>query len=156
MAPDTWVLYSSGFDRDPDPLAVTFVVGTAIADDIIESLQTRFPELQHSRRSWGEYSTNQRSGHVQMVCDARRGTLPGQQRAVVGAAHEIMLRCIERLERACHNGSLPSQYDADAVIEMYRKLDADIRGSEFPRRGRDDRQWRRSVPTRLRTDWGSC
>ena len=123
MAPDTWVLYSSGFATDPDPLAVTFVVGTAIADDIIESLQTRFPELQHSRRSWGEYSTNQRSGHVQMVCDARRGALPEQQRAVVGAAHEIMLRCIERLERACHNGALTQRYDADEVMEMRRILD---------------------------------
>ena len=123
MAPNTWVLQSSGFATDPDPLAVTFVVGTAIADDIIESLQTRFPELQHSRRSWREYSTNQRSGHVQMVCDARRGTLPEQQRAVIGAAHEIMLRCIERLERACHNGALTKRYDADQVMEMRRILD---------------------------------
>ena len=58
-----------------------------------------------------------------MVCDARRGTLPEQQRAVVGAAHEIMLRCIERLERACHNGALTQRYDADALIEMRRILD---------------------------------
>ena len=35
---ESWVLFSAGFDKDPDPLAATFVVGTAIADDILDSL----------------------------------------------------------------------------------------------------------------------
>ena len=36
MEPE-WVLFSLGFSEDPDPMVATFVVGTAIAEDIIEA-----------------------------------------------------------------------------------------------------------------------
>ena len=123
MEPE-WVLFSLGFSEDPDPMVATFVVGTAIAEDITEALQARFPKLQHSRRSWGEYSPNERNALVQMVCDARQGALPEPQRALVGSAHEMLERRVEELDRAYHGGILPSRYHAGAVIEMRRLLDA--------------------------------